>query len=80
MAKKEKKIISVWRATAAMSVPSGSCDGTTCSNPPTVAIGALRLCADCLDRARGAYPASFARYWAEKVRPLDAGAPADPPF
>jgi len=70
MAKRPRKIDRIWRATVHMPIPSGSCDGTTCGNPPAVAIGDLRLCAACLEKVRTAYPNSYARYWAGKVRQL----------
>jgi hypothetical protein len=68
--KKQTKHDRAWAATAAMPTPSGSCDGTTCTNPPAVAIGELRLCAECLEKVRKAYPNSFERYWAGKVERL----------
>jgi len=70
MTKRTKLVDRIWRATVDMPVPTGSCDGTTCTNPPAVAIGEMRLCAACLEKVRKAYPNSYARYWAGKVERL----------
>jgi len=70
MIKRQERTIRQLQATVDMPTPSGSCDGTTCTNPPAVVIGALRLCAECLEKVRKAYPNSYARYWAGKVERL----------
>jgi hypothetical protein len=58
------------KATMAMATPTGQCGGSECGNTPTVAIGALRLCDGCLEKARLSFPKSFAAYWQPKITRL----------